>query len=46
MLGFGRYLFARDEVNDAPDSNDYSASEHKPTGTFKGGYLLGRGFKM
>ena len=44
MLGFGRYLFARDEGDDTPYINDYSVSEYRPSGTFKGGISIGKRF--
>ena len=44
MLGFGRYLFARDEEYDAPYSVDYNVSDYRPTGTFKVGISIGKRF--
>lgn len=44
MLGFGRYLFSGNEGDDATYSDDYSVSEYRPIGTFKGGISIGKRF--
>ena len=44
MIGFGRYLFARNGNNDIPLDSDYSVDINRPNGTFKGGISIGKRF--
>ena len=45
MIGFGRYLFAGNDNEDVPnDGDNYSISEYRPNGSFKGGISIGKRF--
>ena len=45
MIGFGRYIFAGNDNEDVPnDGDNYSISEYRPNGSFKGGISIGKRF--